>query len=64
MTLLNFWGKYDIFFSLLSFIFGNKHILGLVVKRFTEFTVHRGSVVMIRFTVLFLRVSMWLSSQV
>ena len=32
------------------------------VKLFTEFTVHRGSVVMIRFTILFLLVSIRLGS--
>ena len=32
------------------------------VKRFTEITVHRGSVVTIRFTILFLRVSIQFGS--
>ena len=34
----------------------------LEVKRFTEFTVLRGSAVTIRFTILFLRVLIWLGS--
>ena len=34
----------------------------LEVKRFTEFTVPSGSAVTIRFTILFLRVLIWLSS--
>ena len=41
---------------------GKECMEGLEVKRFTKFMVHHGSVVMIRFTILFLRVWIRLGS--